>query len=124
MVDVGLQVFLSFTKAGTVFLCFKLSKLGFNAIYCISFGQYLACKLERKKCKLIGAGSNAGGSGISLWHSENFAMVAKISQSKRKFRYGQIFAIIAKITVHRENATPLFVIQTTPFCVIPILLSM
>ena len=52
---------------------------------------------------LIGAGRNAGGSGISLWHSkifrkdcEIFAMVAKILQSQRKF------AIIAKITVHSE----------------------
>ena len=31
-VDVGLQVFLNFNEAGTVFLCFKLSKLGFNAM--------------------------------------------------------------------------------------------
>ena len=40
-------------------------------------------------------------SGISLWHSENFAILAK-------FHYGQIFAMIAKfryiekITVHSK----------------------
>ena len=34
---------------------------------------------------------------------ENFATIAKISQSLRKFCYAQIFAIIAKITVHSEN---------------------
>ena len=32
LVDVGLQVFLCFHVAGTAFLCFKLSKLGLNAI--------------------------------------------------------------------------------------------
>ena len=49
-------------------------------------------------------------------HCENFAIPAKSSQSLRKFRYAQffaklakfrylieIFAIIAKITVHSEN---------------------
>ena len=32
LVNVGLQVFLCFNEASTAFLCFKLSKLGFNAI--------------------------------------------------------------------------------------------
>ena len=32
LVDVGLQVFLCFHEAGTAYLCFKLSKLGLNAI--------------------------------------------------------------------------------------------
>ena len=43
LVDVGLQVFLYFHEACTVYLCFKLSKLSLNAIQCIFFGQYLAC---------------------------------------------------------------------------------
>ena len=34
---------------------------------------------------------------------ENFATIAKILQSLRKFRCAQIFAMIAKITVHSEN---------------------
>ena len=34
---------------------------------------------------------------------ENFATIAKISQSLRKFRYAQFFAIIAKVIVHSEN---------------------
>ena len=32
LVDVGLQVFLCFHEAGVAYLCFKLSKLGLNAI--------------------------------------------------------------------------------------------
>ena len=42
--------------------------------------------------------------GISLWHSENFAMVAKISQSLRKFRYAQFFAMIATFRCHSKNS--------------------
>ena len=47
-------------------------------------------------------------SGISLWHSEIFIRIAKFCNDSEnfailaKFRYGQIFAIIAKITVRRE----------------------
>ena len=36
-----------------------------------------------------------GRSGISLWHSENFVILVK-------FRYGQIFAMIAKFRYHSE----------------------
>ena len=71
-------------------------------------------------------------------HSENFAIPAK-------FRYAHFFAIIAKITVHNENLNfhlphifamiakftmhseidpPLFLIQTTSFCIIAILFPM
>ena len=39
-----------------------------------------------------------GSAGFSLWHSENFARIAKILQSLRKF------AIIGKVTVHSENS--------------------
>ena len=34
---------------------------------------------------------------------ENFATIAKISQSLRNFLYAHFFAIIAKVTVHSEN---------------------
>ena len=34
---------------------------------------------------------------------ENFATIAKISQSLRNFRYAHFFAIIAKVTVHSKN---------------------
>ena len=37
-------------------------------------------------------------------HSENFATIAKISQSLRKFRYAQFFAKLAKFSYHRENS--------------------
>ena len=33
----------------------------------------------------------------------NFATIAKISQSLRNFRYAHFFAIIEKVTMHREN---------------------
>ena len=36
-------------------------------------------------------------------HCENFATIAKTSQSLRNFRYAHFFAIIAKVTVHSEN---------------------
>ena len=35
---------------------------------------------------------------------ENFATIAKISQSLRKFRYAQFFAMIAKFRYHSENS--------------------
>ena len=35
---------------------------------------------------------------------ENFATIAKISQSLRKFRYGQFFAMLAKFRYHGENS--------------------
>ena len=38
--------------AGTAFMRFTLSKLGFNAISCVSFGQYLSC--FRVQCILNG----------------------------------------------------------------------
>ena len=50
-------------------------------------------------------------------HSENFAIPAK-------FRYAQFFAMIAKFTMHSEIVPPLILIQTTSFCVIPILSPM
>ena len=34
---------------------------------------------------------------------------------------GKVFAMIAKFTMHSEIAAPLFLIQTTSFCIIPIL---
>ena len=40
---------------------------------------------------------------IFTMYCENFARIAKILQSLRKFRYAQFFAIIAKVTVHSEN---------------------
>ena len=40
---------------------------------------------------------------IFAMHCENFATIAKISQSQRHFRYAHFFAIIAKVTVHSEN---------------------
>ena len=61
-----------------------------------------------KKRKLIGAGSNVGGSGISLWHSEIFARISKICNGSKNFAIqAKIwlwpnFAIIEKITVHSE----------------------
>ena len=39
---------------------------------------------------------------ISLWHSENFAIRAKFSQSERNFRYGEIFAMITKFRYDSE----------------------
>ena len=48
--------------------------------------------------------------GISLWHSENFARIAKISQWQRKFRNASKiplwpnFRYLAKVTVHSENS--------------------
>ena len=47
-------------------------------------------------------------------HSENFAIPTK-------FRYTHFFAMIAKFTMHSEICPPVFLIQTTSFCVIPIL---
>ena len=35
---------------------------------------------------------------------ENFATIAKISQSLQKFRYAQFFAKLAKFRYHRENS--------------------
>ena len=35
---------------------------------------------------------------------ENFATIAKISQSLRKFRYAQFFAKLAKFRYHSENS--------------------
>ena len=35
---------------------------------------------------------------------ENFATIAKISQSLRKFRYAQFFAKLAKIRYHSKNS--------------------
>ena len=35
---------------------------------------------------------------------ENFATIAKISQSLRKFRYAQFFAKLAKFRCHSENS--------------------
>ena len=35
---------------------------------------------------------------------ENFATIAKISQSLRKFRYAQFFAMLAKFRYHSENS--------------------
>ena len=35
---------------------------------------------------------------------ENFATIAKISQSLRKFCYAQFFAKLAKFRYHRENS--------------------
>ena len=35
---------------------------------------------------------------------ENFATIAKISQSMRKFRYAQFFAKLAKFSYHSENS--------------------
>ena len=35
---------------------------------------------------------------------ENFATIAKISQSLRKFRYAQFFAKLAKFCYHSENS--------------------
>ena len=67
---------------------------------------------------------------------ENFATIEKNFTIPGKFRYAQFFAIIAKVTVHSENLNfryalyfrydngicpPVFLIQTTSFCVIPIL---
>ena len=40
---------------------------------------------------------------IFAMHCENFATIAKISQSLRNFRYAHFFAMIAKVTVHSEN---------------------
>ena len=34
---------------------------------------------------------------------ENFAIIVKILKRLQNFRYAQIFAKLAKITVHREN---------------------
>ena len=40
---------------------------------------------------------------IFAMHCENFATIAKISQSKRNFRYAQIFDRLAKFLYHSEN---------------------
>ena len=37
-------------------------------------------------------------------HSENFATIAKISQSLRNFRYAHFFAKLAKFRYHSENS--------------------
>ena len=47
-------------------------------------------------------------------HNENFTIPAK-------FLYAQFFAMIAKFTMHSEIHPPLILIQTTSFCIIPIL---
>ena len=83
----------------------------------------------------LNVGGNAWVTGFSL-------CIAKISQSLRNFRYAHFFAIIAKVTVHRENLNfryalyfrydseihyayeiypPVLLFQTTSFCIIPIL---
>ena len=41
---------------------------------------------------------------IFAMHCENFAIIAKILQSLRKFRYAQFFAKLAKFCYHRENS--------------------
>ena len=72
------------------------------------------CEVEMmKKGAEIGCRGKAGGRrgrlnfryALRKFHKdcENFATLAKISQSLRKFRYAQIFAIIAKITMHSKN---------------------
>ena len=40
---------------------------------------------------------------IFAMHCKNFATVAKISQSLRKFRYAQLFAKLAKFLYHSES---------------------
>ena len=77
---------------------------------------------------------NAGG----CRRVQDFSLcIAKISQGLRKFRnhrenftiltnfrYAQFFAMIAKFRYDSEIDPPLFLIQTTSFCVIPILSPM
>ena len=43
---------------------------------------------------------------IAKFHKdcENFATIAKISQSLRKFRYAQFFSKLAKFRYHSENS--------------------
>ena len=41
---------------------------------------------------------------ILAMHCENFATIAKISQSLRKFRYAQFFAKLEKFRYHSENS--------------------
>ena len=45
----------------------------------------------------------AGGSKIFAMHCENFATIAKISQSLQKFLYAQFFAKLAKFRYHSES---------------------
>ena len=40
---------------------------------------------------------------IFAMHCENFATIAKISQSQRKFRYAHFFAKLAKFRYHSES---------------------
>ena len=58
------------------------------------------------------AGSNAGNEGMQDFRyalrkfckdCENFATIAKISQSLRNVRYSQFFAITTKVIVHSKN---------------------
>ena len=61
----------------------------------------------------LDAGGNAGGkAGLQDFRyalqkfrkdCENFATIAKISQSLRKVRYAQFFAMLAKFRYHRES---------------------
>ena len=64
----------------------------------------------------VDAGGNVGITGFSLRIAnisqalrifrkdcENFATIAKISQSLRNFRYAHFFAMIAKFQYHSEN---------------------
>ena len=82
--------------------------------------------IEEMEAELVAKG-NAGNAGFSLCiakisqglqkfhnHSENFAIPAK-------FFYAHFFAMIAKFTMHSEICPLVFFIQTTSFCVIPIL---
>ena len=55
--------------------------------------------MEEKQQGAVGTvakGTVAGGKLIFAMHCENFAKIAKISQSYRNFRYAQIFAKLAK----------------------------
>ena len=42
--------------------------------------------------------------GFLLWHCENFATIAKISQSLRNFAMHSFFARIAKFRYNSENS--------------------
>ena len=70
---------------------------------------------------------------VKFRYGHIFSMIAKNSLSQRKllciakiqiFAMPAIFAMIAKFTMHREIGCPLILIQTTPFCIIPILSPM
>ena len=65
-----------------------------------------------------------GSAGFSLWHSKNFARIAKVTMHSKNLNFRYALYFIAKFRYHSEIGCPLILIQTTSFCVIPILSPM